>query len=116
MKKDLQRTAEAKFKDKRSYWGNDGHIYLPGPRNQDKPDWRPKAFQLHGEACAVCGAYAPEIGNEYTAAHWHHPKRCSCPEHTEIRCNPFTNRHCHEHGRSGFVRVAPRWTPRGNAR
>jgi hypothetical protein len=106
MKRDISRTKAAKFKDRRSYWGTDGHVYLPGPRNQDKPDWRRKAFALHGEICAVCGAHAPEIGYEFTAAHWHHPRRCSCPEHTEVRCNPWTGRKCHRHGVSGFKRVA----------
>lgn len=105
MKRDIERTKAAKFKDRRSYWGNDGHVYA---RGKDKGRFRAQKFEEHGEYCDVCGAFTPEHGSEFVAGHWHHVKRCSCPGCTEIRCNPFTGRKCHMHGVSGFQRVARR--------
>ena len=88
---------------KLSYVGLDGHVYLEGP---DKMRQREMVFAFHGYRCCVCGAALLEEGGEFTRGHWHHPSRCDCITCTEIRCNPFSGRPCHQHGKSGFQRRA----------
>lgn len=88
---------------KDAYIGHDGHLYLKG---QAKSAQRHRVFEKHDEKCSVCGAYCPEQGSDFTAAHWHHRSGCDCLACSEVRCNPFTGRKCHAHRESGFKRKA----------
>ena len=102
--------------DKRSFIGKDGHLYFFG---EDKARLRDIIFKVHGGRCAVCRyKLNPESVWSHDTGNWHHPKKCDCPtkECSELRCDEITGRKCHAHRTPGFQRVAPRWTPRGNAR
>ena len=113
MKKDLQRTAEAKFKDKRSYWSREGHLYVRGEDVGPVRDWIYERdagwckLQLSRDCRNYRGSSIPKDEFEL-----HHIvgglglKRCWCEHNLQVAC-----RACHR-----AAHVAPRWTPRGNAR
>lgn len=110
MKRDVQRTAEAKFKDKRSYWSREGHLYV---RGKDVGPVRDRIFERDRGICQLRISWACWGAMDKGMCHLEHLvgglglKRCWCDHNLRISCPP-----CHriKDGR------APRWTPRGNAR
>jgi hypothetical protein len=93
------------FKEKESFVGQDGHLYLVG---WDKSRVRPLVFLKFKDRCIVCGATlhpdAPPFHKQCGA--WHHTKRCDCVDCGELRCDATTGRRCHWHRTPGFKRVA----------
>ena len=102
---DKQRTEEAHFLDKRSYWTNAGHEYLFG---DDKRNRRQELFDRIVEhstglpRCQQCG-----IDTSWNMGHMHHKQgglvgRCDCLHNLEWLC-PDCHRKEHVHVMSGKV-------------
>lgn len=96
---DRQRTAEARFQDKRSYWTNDGHEFLFG---EDVRERRQQLYQKTGGRCEKCDWFTG-----WAAGHMHHKQgglvgRCTCMHNLEWLCAE-----CHLLGE--HVQVRLRW-------
>lgn len=78
------------------------HIILCG---LDKVIQRSRVFEKCGPKCVVCGAHAPEQGQDGFRGEWNHTERCDCLHGAEVRCGQLKNK-CHRHRTSGFVRKA----------
>jgi hypothetical protein len=89
---------------KKSFVGRDGHLYFEGA---DKSRLRPLVFKRHKSKCAVCGAHAPEEGEDGYRGEWNHREKCDCPTKrcSEVRCGQLV-RDCHRHRTPGFHRHA----------
>lgn len=80
---DKQRTKEAQFLDKRSYWTNDGHEFLFG---NDVTNRRMEVYedaQGHCQGCCLL--------TSWNAGHMHHKQgglvgRCTCKHNLEWLC------------------------------
>lgn len=104
---DIQRTKDARkakeIRDRRSYWGVDGHEYLFGV---DRSARRHELFVACKGICFICGRFAPEDGPDGTHGELHH-RGCYCLKCIEWRCGQLV-RACHRHRTPGFQKVAER--------
>lgn len=103
---DRERTAGARFQDKRSYWTNDGHEFLFG---EDVRARREEVYERDKGRCQEHIRQGRFLGCHVSwhQAHMHHIQgglvgRCSCMHNLEILCGE-----CHR-----AIHPRPRWTAR----
>lgn len=103
---DRQRTAGARFQDKRSYWTNDGHEFLFG---EDMRDRRWAVYDRDRGFCQECKRNGMLCWVGWNEAHMHHIQgglvgRCSCMHNLEILC---ADCHRYKHPQVKFGKTNP---------
>jgi hypothetical protein len=106
---DIERTANAGFLDKRSYWTVHGKVFLFGA---DKSARREEIYRRDQGTCCYCGCLAGwNSFSGWDAGEWHHDPPLSKGGDDSLEGGKWTCKPCHrrEDGRQ------VRWTQRGAA-